>query len=1192
MMLQLGILLFAVSCSSEFATDSTTNTRGRITPPDTNTETNGLNEGDEDSPNSGGEIEYETFQPNVQITSTSSNPTNNGLIDVTVTFSESVSEFTEADLKVTGGIVSNFTGTGNTYNFNLTPTGVGNLTVNIEPGVAKDSDGHSNIGARQFSIDFDNIPPDSPSFSIANDASYTNSSIVNLTMAVNGATQMYITNTPGCPSGGSWEPLTETKSWAMSQINAAATVYIVFRDDAGNITPCISDSIIHDDVRPTVSLAGLPSTQTTTSAYDIDITTDSGVDTYKYAIVMDSISCTAPTYSSEWISHTTNITGNLSSMATWKICVIGRDPAGNYQVAAHATEYTWQYEDPRPAVSITSTSNSQTNDNPITAAITFNQNVTGFTIGDINVNGATAANFTGSGSSYSIELTPTSNGTITVNISADAAVNSTSETNTASNQFTIEYDNIAPSAPSLNIAGGTSHVSSAAPTLTISAIGATEMYLTNTAACTAGGSWEGFATAKAWTLAQMNATNTVYIKFRDNAGNETSCVNDSIIHDNINPVTVLDNKPSSLTSDPSYDFDVLPDDGVLAYKYSVISSLSLCGEATYGNTWINHNTNITGNVSGNGTWKICVTGQDEAGNSQLAASATEYIWQYNSGQSKLYAPPDLEGTMIIAAGATYSNITNVSINLEASQATEIYLTNNPGCAGGGSWQPFSQTKGWTLAQTNSTATVYGKFRSSSGNESLCISDSIIHDSTRPTVTINSSQTIESAAGADRIMLNVLFSEPVSGFSINDIQVSGGTKEAFAGSADSYTFEIIAASGTVTTYIPMDLTTDEAGNGNQGGGHWNIEIGSLPIDCSGLNGGNWVGIPGNTNYGTDRFCVMKYEAKEESSFPVSRPNDAPWTSISQADAVSACQSLGPGYDLISNQQWMTIAENIAHVDGNWSNGTVGQGSLSRGHADDSPNQGLGATIDDDHGCIYTGQECSGSSWDAQRRTGVLSNGEVIWDLTGNAEEWVNYNQASGKAEPSHSDRVEYTDVTGGSVTWKQDLIPSNHVNNSWWDDSWNTNQGIGSYQSSSTSPLGVLSRGGSWTDGGHAGLFNANFSHNENTTHNMIGFRCTSRVPGYIDTEKPSVIINPAEGQSSNNIIRLNITFSESVSGFNLDDIVVTNGNKANLKANGSQYRYQLEITDQQGDITVDIANDIAHDSVGNGNTAAITWTDK
>ena len=167
-----------------------------------------------------------------------------------------------------------------------------------------------------------------------------------------------------------------------------------------------------------------------------------------------------------------------------------------------------------------------------------------------------------------------------------------------------------------------------------------------------------------------------------------------------------------------------------------------------------------------------------------------------------------------------------------------------------------------------------------------------------------------------------------------------------------------------------------------------------------------------------------------------------------------------------------------------------------------------------------------------------------------------------------------------------------MNNSWWDDSWNTTQGIGSYQSSSASPSGVLSRGGSWADGGHAGLFNANFSHSENTTHNMIGFRCTSRVPGYIDTEKPSVIINSAEGQSSNNIIRLNITFSESVSGFNLDDIVVTNGNKANLQANGSQYRYQLEITDQQGDITVDIANDIAHDSVGNGNTAAITWTDK
>lgn len=66
--------------------------------------------------------------------------------------------------------------------------------------------------------------------------------------------------------------------------------------------------------------------------------------------------------------------------------------------------------------------------------------------------------------------------------------------------------------------------------LSISAPDATQMYVTNTAGCTADGSWETYATTRNWVLTQTNAVNNVYIKFKDVAGNQSSCTTASITH--------------------------------------------------------------------------------------------------------------------------------------------------------------------------------------------------------------------------------------------------------------------------------------------------------------------------------------------------------------------------------------------------------------------------------------------------------------------------------------------------------------------------------------------------------------------------------------------------------------------------------------------------------------------------------------
>ena len=106
------------------------------------------------------------------------------------------------------------------------------------------------------------------------------------------------------------------------------------------------------------------------------------------------------------------------------------------------------------------------------------------------------------------------------------------------------------------------------------------------------------------------------------------------------------------------------------------------------------------------------------------------------------------------------------------------------------------------------------------------------------------------------------------------------------------------------------------------------------DCSSLAGGTWIAVNGDPTYQASDFCVMKYEAKNVSSAPESNIAATPWVNITQTNSISACTSLGADYELITNEQWMTIATNIAAQGNNWNGGTVGTNALNRGNSDGS------------------------------------------------------------------------------------------------------------------------------------------------------------------------------------------------------------------------------------------------------------------
>lgn len=161
---------------------------------------------------------------------------------------------------------------------------------------------------------------------------------------------------------------------------------------------------------------------------------------------------------------------------------------------------------------------------------------------------------------------------------------------------------------------------------------------------------------------------------------------------------------------------------------------------------------------------------------------------------------------------------------------------------------------------------------------------------------------------------------------------------------------------------------------------------------------FLNIPENENLGVSRFCVMKYEArKDRFGRAISKPDNLPWTNISLIEAKARCQALGRRYDLISNPQWVSIAQNVELVGKNWSEGEVGKGHFPKGWSGHSAwNTQWVSNLDpttapSTEDCKYNleGSICSAQGDHVYRRTLYLDTGRKIWDFVGNTWNWVDW-----------------------------------------------------------------------------------------------------------------------------------------------------------------------------------------------------------
>lgn len=363
----------------------------------------------------------------------------------------------------------------------------------------------------------------------------------------------------------------------------------------------------------------------------------------------------------------------------------------------------------------------------------------------------------------------------------------------------ITHDDQPPTGNSIVVNDGNSHTGSLNVSLTLMSTGAAQMYITNTAACGSGGSWETFNNGKSWTLPNADASNTVYAKFRDTLGNESSCMSDSIVHDSLLPNLTIDSPAANSYANGATQgaFTISGSCGATGRNVVMTGSISRTLTCSGGGTW---STTEDLTALGEGSFSVTVNHSNAAGNPAPAVT--------RSFTKDTIAPTAT--SLAINGGAAYVNSTSVTLTPAATGAAQMYVTNTAGCASGGTNETYATTRAWTLPSSNATNTVYAKYTDAAGNVSGCVSASTIHDGIAPTIAISS------PAAASYI-----YSGNVTAFTMQGscsentrtITFSGamtGTTTCGTGSPNwSYTGNAAAASeGSVSVTVSI---TDVAGN---------------------------------------------------------------------------------------------------------------------------------------------------------------------------------------------------------------------------------------------------------------------------------------------------------------------------------------------------------------------------------------------
>jgi hypothetical protein len=657
----------------------------------------------------------------------------------------------------------------------------GNGVKTVYAKVADDA-GHV-VNVPQATITLDTSAPTAPSIVAA--VEVTTQTSVLLTLAAGVVQDMWLSQDDPNFTAGAWEPYVGSKVFPLSGADGTKTIYAKFRKSTGIETAVVSDTVVLDRTAPTLpgvqinggaTVVGSGVVTLSLSAVDAH----SGVAVYKVHDSNDFATVSPKPYQP---TDVFSLTGSDGTKSVW---VVFGDKAGNYS-APVSVSVTLDTTDPGVNSAVVKT----TGGTPLATGSTIADNrvVIATSVSDLSalqMQVSTTGSFAGvAWESYlpnkTVDL-PAGVSTLVARV-RDAAGRE-SDLLTA---FSITVDNTPPTSPSLlinnKIAGA---VSTTTVSVTLTALGdAVDAEIAyDPGFVTSLGSFAPNATHTVPLLAG-DGSKSLYVRFFDAAGNESSLAGDTVILDTTPPAASFTIAGASPTKTNPL---------ALTYTQSGATQLRVAEGATCGGALeaVGSGTKAFSVSSSEGSKDVRMQFFDAVGNASACLVQSVY----------LDPNPPVVGALQINYGqaATSSNIVTLSFP-GVSGATKVMVSEDAAFSGA-DWQSFASTKTFVLSAGNGVKTVYAKVADDAGHVVTLTQQTITLDTTPPTnpsiyaaveVTSQTSVTVFLAAG----LVNEMW------LTQDDPNFTTGGWETYAGTKP---FSLSGTDGTKTIYAKFKKST--------------------------------------------------------------------------------------------------------------------------------------------------------------------------------------------------------------------------------------------------------------------------------------------------------------------------------------------------------------------------------------------------
>ncbi|WP_269815496.1 Ig-like domain-containing protein [Algibacillus agarilyticus] len=790
-------------------------------------------------------LAVETTIPTVTITTNDSALKTNETATLTFTLSESSSDFTNSDIVVTGGELSSFSGSENTYTAIFTPSlaSVENATVNVAANLFTDQAGNQNSAANELSFNVDTIIPTIAITTTSTDLKIDSTSTLTFTLSedssdfissditVTGGTISDLTGSGASYTAIFTPTLSSTTSGEIT-VNASQ-----FTDAAGNEnTASNTVSINIDTIQPTVTITSDDAALITDDIATITFTLSEASTDFTAADItvaggtLSSFAGSATTYTASFTptaSSTTNATIDIAASQF-------TDAAGNNNAAASQISMT--VDTIKPTITVSTDDSALKIGDVANITFTLSEASTDFVEADITTTGGTLTDFTGSGTSYTASFTPTTDSTVdaTIDIAVNTFTDAAGNDNTAATTLNMVVDTLAPtiSVTTNDTALKTDDVATLTFTLSETSTDFTENDITVT-----GGTLSAFTgtdniyTASFTPTASSVVSATIDVAasvFTDAAGNDNSAAaqlnlgvdtttpsvlitsNDNEL--NANEVATLTFTLSEITTDFTAEDITVTGGELSSFNGSGIDYTATFtpAESSNENGTINVAANTFVDAAGNGNSAattlsltidtIAPTVTISSNNTALKSGEVATLTFTLSEESTNFV-----GTDITFTGGTLSDFTGSGSSYSAN---------------------FTPTTSSVVSATIDIAA--NTFTDAAGNNNTAATQfNLGIDTTAPTVAITTND--NALKIGDVASLTFTLSETSTDFTEADITTSGGSLSAFSGSGVNYTASFTPSENSTETAIinvSATLFTDTAGNSNTTAAQLSLSVDTL------------------------------------------------------------------------------------------------------------------------------------------------------------------------------------------------------------------------------------------------------------------------------------------------------------------------------------------------------------------------------